>query len=144
MMIGAWPCLMMIFMILQKKMSPPPQDKMQKAMMDFMPFFIVYILSGFAAGLVIYWTFSNALSVIQQYIIMKSMGVEPELFKSKAQKEMDKKIAEGPAVHPELEVIEHEVEEALFGDEDGEGEATKKTKKKPVSRPKPKKSKKKK
>lgn len=140
-MIGAWPIIMLFFMILQKKMSPPPQDKMQKAMMDFMPFFITYILAGFASGLVIYWTFSNALSVIQQYIIMKSMGVEPELFKSKEQKEMDKKIAEGPAVHPELEVIEHEVEDALFGDGDDEkaDDAQASDKK-----PKPKKSKKKK
>ena len=110
---------------------------MQKAMMDFMPFFITYILSGFAAGLVIYWTFSNALSVIQQYVIMKSMGVEPHLFKSKEQKEMEKKIEEGPAVHPALGVLEHQAEEALFGEE-GTDE------KKPVSPPKPKKSKKKK
>ncbi|MCB9990121.1 MAG: membrane protein insertase YidC [Rhodospirillales bacterium] len=137
-MIGVWPCLMGFFMILQKKMSPPPQDKMQKTMMDIMPYFITYILSSFAAGLVIYWTFSNALSVLQQYIIMKSMGVEPELFKSKEQKEMDRKIAEGPAVHPELEVLEHEVEEALFGDDEKDKES------KAVSKPKPKKSKKKK
>jgi YidC/Oxa1 family membrane protein insertase len=136
-MIGAWPCFMLIFMILQKKMSPPPQDKMQKAMMDFMPFFITYILSSFAAGLVIYWTFSNALSVIQQYVIMKSMGVEPHLFKSKEQKALEKKIEEGPAVHPALGVLEHQAEEALFGEEKAEDA-------KPVSPPKPKKSKKKK
>lgn len=154
MMIGAWPCMMLFFMILQKKMSPPPQDKMQKAMMDFMPFFITYILSGFAAGLVIYWTFSNALSVIQQYIIMKSMGVEPHLFKTKEQKEMEKEIAEGPAVHPELEVIEHDVEDALFGEEEEDGNEEKPAKKKAakkkgsssknVTKPKPKKAKKKK
>lgn len=137
-MIGVWPCMMLIFMILQKKMSPPPQDKMQKAMMDFMPFFITYILAAFPAGLVIYWTFSNALSVVQQYIIMKSMGVEPHLFKTKEDKEMERQITEGPSVHPELEVAGHDVEEALFGE--GEGEAVKK----PVSKPRPKKSKKKK
>ncbi len=140
MMIGIWPCVMLVFMILQKKMNPPPQDKMQKTMMDIMPFFITYILAQFAAGLVIYWTFSNALSVVQQYIIMKSMGVEPHLFKSKEQKEMEKDLAANPATHPGLEVIEHEVEDALFG----EGEEKKKEEKKPVSKPKPKKSKKKK
>jgi len=136
-MIGAWPCFMLVFMILQKKMSPPPQDKMQKAMMDFMPFFITYILSQYAVGLVMYWTFSNALSVIQQYVIMKSMGVEPELFKTKAQKEMEKKIAEQPAVHPGLAVAEHKVEEALLGESAAPAEE-----KKPVSKPKPKKKKK--
>ncbi|PJB72255.1 MAG: membrane protein insertase YidC [Alphaproteobacteria bacterium CG_4_9_14_3_um_filter_47_13] len=140
-MIGAWPCFMFVFMVLQKMMNPPPQDKMQKAMMNFMPFFITYILSQYAVGLVIYWTFSNGLSVLQQYIIMKSMGVEPHLFKSKEQKEMEKKITEGPAVHPELEMIEHDIEEALFGeDKDKKTEEEEK----PVSRPKPKKSKKKK
>lgn len=136
MMIGIWPCAMLVFMILQKKMSPPPQDKMQKTMMDIMPFFITYILSKYAVGLVIYWTFSNALSVVQQYIIMKSMGVEPHLFRSKEQKALEKKIASGPAVHPELVVVEHEVEDALFGEEDKEI--------KTVSAPKPKKSRKKK
>ncbi len=135
-MIGAWPCFMLVFMILQKKMSPPPQDKMQKAMMDFMPFFITYILSKYAVGLVIYWTFSNGLSVIQQYVIMKSMGVEPHLFKSKEQKDMEAKIKEGPAIHPELAAAGHKAEEALFGEEKPAEE------KKPVSKPKPKKKKK--
>ena len=105
--------------------------------MDFMPFFITYILSQYAVGLVMYWTFSNALSVIQQYVIMKSMGVEPELFKTKAQKEMEKKIAEQPAVHPGLAVAEHKVEEALLGESAAPAEE-----KKPVSKPKPKKKKK--
>ena len=54
---------------------------------------------------------------------------------------MEKKITEGPAVHPELEMIEHDIEEALFGeDKDKKTEEEEK----PVSRPKPKKSKKKK
>ncbi len=160
-MIGIWPCLMLIFMIMQKAMSPPPQDKTQKMMRNIMPFFIVYIMAGFPAGLVIYWTFSNALSVLQQYVIMKSMGVEPHIFKSKEEKEFERQIEEGPTVHPELEVIEHDVEEALFGEELEDADAAeegqeKKTAKKaakkaatkkeakPVSKPKPKKSKKKK
>lgn len=145
-MIGAWPCMMLVFMILQKKMSPPPTDKTQKFMMDFMPFFIAYILSKYPVGLVIYWTFSNALSVVQQYIIMKSMGVEPHLFKTKEQKEKEKELA-ASGVHPGLEMIEEDVEEALFGDEEHEVKPSSKGKakeKKPVSRPKPKKSKKKK
>ncbi len=144
-MIGAWPCIMLVFMILQKKMSPPPQDKMQKAMMDFMPFFITFILAKFAAGLVIYWTFSNALSVVQQYIIMKSMGVEPELFKSKAQKEEERKMREAN-VHPGLEMAEEKIEDALFGDGDETENkpAENAEEKKPVSKPKPKKKAKKK
>ena len=146
-MIGAWPCLMLVFLIIQKKMNPPPQDKMQKVMMDFMPFFITYLLSGFAAGLVIYWTFSNALSVVQQYIIMTNMGVKPELFKSKAQKEEERKMREAN-VHPGMEMLkddlkeaEEKFEDALFGDEEEQKAAQPP---KEISKPKPKKSKKKK
>lgn len=141
--IGAWPCLMLFFLLLQKSLNPPPQDKMQAWMITMMPFFITYILSQFAAGLVIYWTFSNALSVLQQYILMRSMGMDVHLFKrSKDEKEMEKLVREGPSVHPEVGVIEDEVEDALFGDEAEDApEDTGKTskKKKPVSPPKPKK-----
>lgn len=119
MMIGAWPMLMLFFMLLQRNMNPPPQDKMQAYMINFMPFFITYILSGFAAGLVIYWTFSNALSIVQQYIIMRSMGVEVKFFhRPKVEKELEEQVKEGPSIHPELEYIEEEIEESLFGKEE--------------------------
>lgn len=118
-MIGIWPCIMLIFMILQQKMNPPPQDPMQKTMMKYFPFFITFILSGFAAGLVIYWTVSNALSVLQQGIIMTRMGVPIHLFdKSEVEKELEEQIDKGPAVHPHAQMIEEDVEEALFGDDD--------------------------
>lgn len=117
--IGLWSMAMLFFMILQQRLSPPPQDPTQKAMFTFMPFFFVFLLASFPSGLVIYFTFSNALGVVQQYVIMRMMGVEVHLFKrTKAEKEMDEAIDKGPNVHPELEVIEHEVEEALFGEED--------------------------
>ncbi|MGB1076792.1 MAG: membrane protein insertase YidC [Bdellovibrionales bacterium] len=87
--LGIWPCLMIFFMILQQRLNPPPQDPTQKMMMIYFPYFIGYILSGFASGLVIYWTFSNALSVLQQAIIMRMMGVEIHLFK-RAKKDEDK------------------------------------------------------
>lgn len=145
--IGAWPFIMLFFLLVQKSLNPPPQDKTQAMMLLFMPFFITVILSRFAAGLVIYWTFSNALSVLQQYILMRSMGVEVHLFKrSKEEKEMEEMVKEGPSVHPGLAVIEDEVEDALFG-EDGEPlekPPVKKKAAKPVSPPKPKKKAKKK
>ena len=62
---------------------------------------------------------SNALSVLQQMIIMKSMGVPIHLFdKSAAEERLEKQIDKGPAIHPRAEMIEEDVEEALFGDED--------------------------
>ncbi|MES2728840.1 MAG: membrane protein insertase YidC [Pseudomonadota bacterium] len=78
--IGIWPCLMLIFMLIQQKLNPPPTDNMQRIMFLYMPFLMTFILSGFPAGLVVYWTFSNALSVLQQAYIMRSMGVPIHLF----------------------------------------------------------------
>lgn len=131
-MIGAWPCIMLVAMLIQRRLNPPPQDPTQAMMMNVMPFLFTFILSRFAAGLVIYWTFSNIFSVIQQYIIMRSMGVEVHLFKrTRADKEMEEMVKDGPAVHPELEMVEDEVEDALFGDDDQPV--------KPISKPKPKK-----
>ncbi len=135
-MIGAWPCLMLSGMLLQRCMTPPPQDKMQAQMMAMLPFIMTYILSQFAAGLVIYWTVSNFLSILQQYIIMRRMGVKVKFFqRAKEDKEMEESVKEGPSVHPGIELIEEEVEDALFGDDDEE---------KKVSPPKPRKKKKKK
>jgi YidC/Oxa1 family membrane protein insertase len=142
-MIGAWPCMMLFFMLLQRQLNPPPQDPMQAAMVKFMPFFITYILSQFAAGLVIYWTFSNAFSVIQQYIIMRMMGVEVHLFsRSKEDREMEEAVSEGPDVHPELGVLEDEVDKALFH-EKTEAEQDEQTPKKDIKPPKRKPKKKK-
>ncbi|MFP4385975.1 MAG: membrane protein insertase YidC, partial [Alphaproteobacteria bacterium] len=56
--IGVWPCLMLAAMLIQKRLNPPPQDNTQRIMMRFFPFMITYIMSQFASGLVIYWTFS--------------------------------------------------------------------------------------
>ncbi len=60
--IGAWPCLMLLTMIIQRKLSPPPTDKTQAFMFAMLPWIMTVILSGFAAGLVIYWTFNNLFS----------------------------------------------------------------------------------
>lgn len=117
--IGLWSIAMLFFMIMQQRLSPPPQDPTQKMIFGIMPFFFVFLLASFPSGLVIYFTFSNALGVVQQYTIMRMMGVEVHLFKrSKEEIAMEEAIEKGPKVHPELEVIEHEVEEALFGEEE--------------------------
>lgn len=137
-MFGAWPCMMLIFMVIQKQLNPPPQDKMQKTMMNIMPYFLTYIMSSFAAGLVVYWTFSNALSILQQYVIMRGMGVQPHLFRDRSEKKMAEAIEKGPAVHPGLALAEKKAEEALFGDGEDGTDAPK-----TVSAPKPRKKKKK-
>jgi YidC/Oxa1 family membrane protein insertase len=86
-MIGPWSILMLVLMLIQKELNPPPQDKIQKDMIFWMPWVMTFALSSFASGLVIYWAFSNLLSVLQQAYIMRSMGVPIYLFSPDAAKE---------------------------------------------------------
>lgn len=139
-MIGVWPCLLFVAFMIQKELNPPPQDNIQRDIAFWMPFVTVFIMGHFASGLVIYWTFSAFVGVLQQGFIMRQHGVPIYLFnKDHYRKEMEKKVAEGPDVHPLIDMAEQEAEKALFGD-GAEGDAEKREIK-PV---KPKKKKKKK
>ena len=135
-MIGAWPCFMLITMIIQRKLSPPPTDKFQAQLIAAMPWIMTFVLAQFAAGLVIYWTFNNLLSVIQQYIIMRSMGVEVDLIGNILGRKKEPTPIDG--VHVEAAMVEEEIEEALGIDQEDTPENDLKKKKK-VSKPKPKK-----
>ncbi len=73
--IGIFPLLMGLTMWLQMKMSPPPTDPTQRMIIGFMPILLTVSLSHMAAGLVIYWTWSNILSILQQFIINRRMKV---------------------------------------------------------------------
>jgi YidC/Oxa1 family membrane protein insertase len=74
-MIGALPLLMGLSMFLQQKLNPQPADPVQAKIFMFMPIFFTYLLASFPAGLVIYWTWNNILSMAQQWFIMRRMGV---------------------------------------------------------------------
>ena len=63
-------------MYLQQMMSPSTPDPTQQAMMRFMPLIFVFILSRYPVGLMIYWTWSALLSILQQYAIMHRHKVE--------------------------------------------------------------------
>jgi YidC/Oxa1 family membrane protein insertase len=78
--IGIWPLLMGVSMFVQMKMNPEPTDPIQKQMFTWMPVIFTFMLGTFPAGLVIYWTWNNLLSVTQQYFIMKRSGVKVELW----------------------------------------------------------------
>jgi YidC/Oxa1 family membrane protein insertase len=78
--IGVWPIIMGFTMFVQMKMNPEPQDPIQKTMFTWMPVFFTFLLASFPAGLVIYWSWNNLLSVLQQYMIMKRQGVKVELW----------------------------------------------------------------
>lgn len=142
-MIGVWPCLMLLTMIVQRKLSPPPTDKLQAQMIAAMPWVMTFVLAQFAAGLVIYWTFNNLFSTIQQYIIMRRMGVDVDLIGNILGKKKEPTPIEG--VNAEAAVVEEQVEDALGIDQaDTPENAVKASKPKKISKPKPKKSKKKK
>jgi YidC/Oxa1 family membrane protein insertase len=70
-MIGVWPIIMAVTMFLQQKMSPEPADPIQAQVMKFMPLMFLVMFSSFPAGLLIYWSWNNILSIIQQYYINK-------------------------------------------------------------------------
>jgi YidC/Oxa1 family membrane protein insertase len=78
--IGIWPLLMGVTMFVQMQMNPAPPDKTQAMIFTWMPVFFTYLLASFPAGLVIYWTWNNFLSILQQGIIMKRHGAKVELF----------------------------------------------------------------
>jgi len=69
--VGIWPLLMMVTMIAQQKLNPKPADPVQAQVMAIMPYAFLFMFSSFPAGLVIYWTWNNALSVLQQWMITR-------------------------------------------------------------------------
>ena len=71
--IGVWPILMGISMAVQMRLNPPPPDPIQAKIFQYMPIFFTFLLAGFPAGLVIYWTSNNILSITQQWWITSSM-----------------------------------------------------------------------
>ena len=79
-MIGAWPLIMGVTMFLQMKMNPEPPDPVQKTMFTWMPVIFTYTLSAFPSGLVIYWSWNNLLTVLQQVLIARRAGNKVELF----------------------------------------------------------------
>ena len=72
--LGIWPILMGISMFLQMRLNPAPPDPIQAKVFQFMPIFFTFLLATFPAGLVIYWTWNNLLSMAQQWYIMKRVA----------------------------------------------------------------------
>ncbi len=72
--IGIWPIIMGVTMYLQQKLNPAPTDPVQARVFQFLPILFTFMLAPFAAGLVIYWAWSNTLSIAQQYTIMRRHG----------------------------------------------------------------------
>jgi len=73
-MIGAWPLIMGATMFLQQRLNPQPPDPIQAKVFMALPVVFTFMLAHFPAGLVIYWSWNNALSILQQWVIMRRAG----------------------------------------------------------------------
>jgi YidC/Oxa1 family membrane protein insertase len=74
--IGVWPLLYGFTMWLTQSMNPPAGDPMQQRIFQFFPIIFTFTLSQFSVGLVIYWCWSNVLTIVQQYVMMRRYKVE--------------------------------------------------------------------
>ena len=77
--LGIWPVLMGITMWVQMRLNPAPPDPVQASLFNWMPIMFTFMLGSFPVGLVIYWAWSNSLSILQQSVIMKRNGVDLDL-----------------------------------------------------------------
>jgi YidC/Oxa1 family membrane protein insertase len=69
------PILMTLSSLLQTWLNPTPPDPVQAKMMWIMPLVFSAMFFVFPAGLVLYWLTNNILSIAQQYMINKRLGV---------------------------------------------------------------------
>lgn len=70
--LGIMPILMAITMILQQKLSPKPNDPTQAKVMALMPYMFLFLFASFPVGLVVYWTWSNTLTILQQWWLLRA------------------------------------------------------------------------
>jgi len=81
--LGAWPLIMGVTMFLQQKLNPPSPDPVQARIFQFMPIIFTFMLASFPAGLVIYWSWNNTLTILQQWTIMRRTNVkQPQMARS--------------------------------------------------------------
>ena len=74
--IGIWPILYGISMTGQQALSPPPADATQAQIFRLMPILFTLMLAGLPSGLLIYYTWSYSLLILQQYMIFRRQGID--------------------------------------------------------------------
>jgi YidC/Oxa1 family membrane protein insertase len=72
--VGVWPLIMGLTMWFQMQLNPQQPDPIQQQIFNWMPVLFTFLLAAFPAGLVIYWAWSNTLSIAQQSVILKRQG----------------------------------------------------------------------
>ena len=82
--IGIWPILMGVTMFFQQKLSTTQAlDNIQQKVMNMMPIILVFVLASFPVGLVIYWTWSNVISIVQQFFINRIVAKKMHIHRNK-------------------------------------------------------------
>lgn len=74
--LGPMALLYGLTMFLSTAMNPPQPDPIQQKIFQFMPLMFMFIMAPFAVGLLIYWCWSNVLTILQQYVIMRRFKVD--------------------------------------------------------------------
>ncbi len=75
--LGVWAIAYGVTMWLTQSMTPTTgMDPTQAKIMQFFPLVFTFVLSQFAVGLLIYYSWSNCLGIIQQYVIMRRFKVD--------------------------------------------------------------------
>ncbi|WCT74290.1 membrane protein insertase YidC [Sphingomonas naphthae] len=64
--LGVLPIILGITMYFQFKLNPQAMDETQRQIFSIMPWVLMFVMAGYAAGLVIYWSWSNTLTILQQ------------------------------------------------------------------------------
>jgi YidC/Oxa1 family membrane protein insertase len=75
--LGVWPILYGLSMWLTQSMTPMQGvDPAQQLMFKFMPLIFTFIMAQYAVGLLIYWTWSSLMTILQQYVLMRRFKVD--------------------------------------------------------------------
>ncbi len=76
--VGVLPILMAFTMYFQQRLNPEPSDPVQASVMRWMPLMFLFMFAAFPSGLIIYWAWSNILSIAQQ-VLIKRLNSAPSL-----------------------------------------------------------------
>ena len=84
--VGIWPIIFGVTMWLQMKLNPQPMEPIQQKILMALPIIFLFLFARFPAGLVVYWTWNNVLSIAQQWLIMRRMGITRQSLAEDAEK----------------------------------------------------------
>lgn len=71
---GVWPLVMCTTMYLQQMLNPAPADPIQAKVMRLLPLFFLFMFHSFPAGLMVYWSFSNSFTFLQQLYFTRNLA----------------------------------------------------------------------